>query len=102
MKDFCTMVKRASKGGLTTLNQLRVFLWLDGQPAAVTARECSDGTGVTPSQCTGIFKALEDMGHVEVEVSVKFSYGVRRSQLVAELTPQGKGWLQMILMEVAG
>lgn len=95
------MVQRASKGGLTTLNQLRVFLWLGRQTGAVTARACADGTGVTQSQCSGIFKALENLEHVTIDVAVEWTHGARRSQLVAALTPQGRGWWDILHAEVA-
>lgn len=97
--DFAAMVRRASTAGLTTLNQLRVFLWLGRQTNPVTARQCADGTGVQQSQALGIFKALESQGHVSIEVSVEFSYGIRRSQLVVQLTSQGLKRLESILRE---
>lgn len=103
MKDFGMMVKRSAAAGLTTLNQLRVFLWLGRQAAgtAWTARQVADGTGVTPMQVSGIFKALECLEHATIEVEVIWSKGGRRSSLVARLTDHGTGWLEMINAEVA-
>lgn len=88
--DFAAMVRRASTGGLTTLNQLRVLLWLGSQPGPVTARQCADGTGVTTSHCSGIFKGLENSGIAAIEVRVEWSMGARRSSLVAALTADGR------------
>lgn len=93
------MVKRASKAGLTTLNQLRVFLWLGRQTNPVTARQCADGTGVQQSQAAGIYKALENLGHVSIEVRLEWSMGARRSSLVADITPEGREWLKIIQSE---